>query len=148
MSFRQVSKEKWVVVSALEDVYRDLVEDKRVFTAMHQLFAAGLAYGLLHNKRLDKKQTYTITKLSNIVDNVTASVVDVVFWVLYDKGKDSEVWAEMLKIADGGVLALSETYHAHGELDIPRLLDESTRLWPKSVERLHNVQFATDGNRS
>lgn len=137
--FKQISKEKWQVDSSLEDVYRELIDDKGVFAAKHQLFAAGLVYGLLHNKRLDKKRTYAITKLFQISDDTTAAVVDVIFWVLGDKDKDSDVWVEMLKIADGGVLALSEEYHANGDLDIARILDESTRLWPQRIKNLANV---------
>lgn len=136
-TLRRVSKEKWQVESALKDEYKELVVDKKIFAAKHQLFAAGLAYGLLHNKRLDKKRTYSITKLFQISDDATAAVVDVVFWVLNKGGKDSEVWAEMLRMADGGVQALSDAYHAGGgDLDIPRLLDESTKLWPKRVKEL------------
>ena len=136
-SLRQISKEKWQVESALKDEYEELVVVKKVFAAKHQLFAAGLAYGLLHNKRLDKKRTYSLIKMNQISDGATAAVVDVVFWVLNKDGKDSEVWAEMLRVADGGVQALSDAYHAGGGgLDIPRLLDESTKLWPKRVKEL------------
>lgn len=138
MKFRRVSKEKWQVESALKDEYTELVSKDKVFASKHQLFAAGLAYGLLHDMRLDKKRDYSITKLFQIADDATVAVVDVAFWTLNGGGKDSEVWAEVLRVADGGVLALSEAYHA-GDLDIPRLLDESTKLWPARAKRLHNV---------
>lgn len=138
-SFRQISKEKWQVESSLESVYRELVDDKGVFAAKHQLFAAGLVYGLIHNKRLDKKRTYAITKLFHIADDVTAAVVDVVFGVLPNKEKDIDVWTEMLKIADGGVLALSDAYHSGGDIDIPRILDEAAKMWPKRIMNLCNV---------
>lgn len=139
-SLRRISKEKWQVESALKDEYKELVVDKKIFAAKHQLFAAGLAYGLLHNKRLDKKRTYSITKLFQISDDATAAVVDVVFWVLNGGRKDSEVWAEMLRVADGGVQALSDVYHASGDsIDIPRLLDESVKMWPERVKGLHNI---------
>ena len=137
--FRQVSKEKWQVESALKDEYAELVSKNKVFASKHQLFAAGLAYGLLHNKRLDKKRTYSITKLFNIADDATTAVVNVAFWTLNGGGKDSEVWAEVLKVADGGVQALSDMYHSGGGLDIPRLLDESTKLWPSRAKKLHNI---------
>lgn len=136
-AFRRISSEKWQVESALKDEYEDLVVKNKVFAAKHQLFAAGLAYGLLHNKRLDKKRAYSLIKMNQISDGATAAVVDVVFGVLNKSGKDSEVWAEMLRVADGGVQALSDAYHSGGgDLDIPRLLDESTRLWPERVKEL------------
>lgn len=138
MKFRRVSKEKWQVESALKDEYVEMVSKEKVFASKHQLFAAGLAYGLLHDVRLDKKRTYSITKLFQIADDATAAVVDVAFWTLNGGGKDSEVWADVLKVADGGVQALSEAFHS-GDLDIPRLLDESTRLWPKRVKKLYNI---------
>lgn len=138
-SFRRVSKEKWQVESALKDEYTELVSKEKVFASKHQLFAAGLAYGLLHNKRLDKKRTYSITKLFQIADDATAAVVDVAFWTLNGGGKDSEVWAEVLRVADGGVQALSDAYHTGGGLDIPSLLDESTKIWPSRAKKLHNI---------
>ena len=139
-TLRRVSKEKWQVDSALKDEYKELVDDKKIFAAKHQLFAAGLAYGLLHNKRVDKKRAYSITKLFQISDDATAAVVDVVFWVMNKGGKDSEVWTEMLRVADGGVQALSDAYHAGGsDLDIPRLLDDSTKLWPKRAKELDGI---------
>ena len=137
-AFRRVSEEKWQVESSLKDEYTELVSNKKVFSSKHQLFAAGLAYGLLHNKRLDKKRTYSITKLFQISDDATAAVVDVAFWTLNKGGKDSEVWAEVLSVADGGVKALSDAYLS-GDLDIPRLLDESTKLWPARAKKLHNI---------
>lgn len=138
-AFRRVSKEKWQVESALKDEYTELVSKEKVFASKHQLFAAGLAYGLLHNKRLDKKRTYSITKLFQIADDATSAVVDVAFWTLNGGGKDSEVWAEVLRVADGGVLALSDAYHSGGGLDIPSLLDESTKIWPSRAKKLHNI---------
>lgn len=138
-TFRQISKEKWQVVSALEDVYRELVDDKKVFPTKHHLFAAGLVYGLLHNKRLDKKRTYAITKLFHISDDVTTAVVDIVFWILNGGEKDAEVWAKMLAIADGGILALSEVYHTSGDLDIPHILNNATKLWPERAKSFHNI---------
>lgn len=138
MKFRRVSKEKWQVESSLKDEYAELVDKEKVFASKHQLFAAGLAYGLLHNKRLDKKRTYSITKLFQIADDATAAVVDVAFWALNGGGKDSEVWTEVLRVADGGVQALSDAYRS-GDLDIPRMLDESTKLWPARVKKLHNI---------
>lgn len=138
MKFRRVSKEKWQIESSLKDEYAELVGKEKVFASKHQLFAAGLAYGLLHNKRLDKKRTYSITKLFQIADDATAAVVDVAFWALNGGGKDSEVWTEMLRVADGGVQALSDAYRS-GDLDIPRMLDESTKLWPARAKKLHNI---------
>ena len=139
-TLRRISSEKWQVESALKDEYEDLVVKNKVFAAKHQLFAAGLAYGLLHNKRLDKKRTYSLIKMNQISDGATAAVVDVVFWVMNKGGKDSEVWTEMLRVADGGVQALSDAYHVGGgDLDIPRLLDDSTKLWPKRAKELDGI---------
>lgn len=141
-AFRRVSKEKWQVESALKDEYTELVSKEKVFASKHQLFAAGLAYGLLHNKRLDRKRTYSITKLFQISDDATEAVVNVAFWTLNGGGKDSEVWTEVLRVADGGVQALSDAFHAVGGLDMPRLLDESTKLWPSRAKKLHNIGAA------
>ena len=97
-------------------------------------------YGLLHDKRHSKKPTVAVTKLFAISDKATASIIDVVFWTLRDKKDDKAVWTEMLHIADGGVVALSEMYDSGGgDIDIPRLLDDAKKLWPGRSKSLYNI---------
>lgn len=140
---RRITGEKWEIATSRNDDYEKLVTRGKLFSAKHQLFAAGLVYGLLHGKRHDKKPIATITKLFAINDKATTSLIDVVFWLVNDKKDDKKVWAEMLHIADGGVVALSEMYDSSGDIDISRLLDDAKKLWPGRAESLYNVG-ATD----
>ena len=139
MELRRVSGEKWQLETAAEDVYDELVVKDKIFPSKYHLFAAGLAYGLLHGKRHNKKPTHAFTKLHMIGDDAIGRVIDVVFWVLKDGRGDSEVWAEMLRIADGGVLEMGKMYRTSGDINIPRLLDECHRLWPSRAKDLSNV---------
>ena len=136
---RRITGEKWEITTSRSDDYEKLVTREMLFPKKHHLFVAGLVYGLLHGKRSDKKPTAAVTKLFAIGDKTTAGIIDVVFWVMNDKKGDKQVWSEMLHIADGGVAALSEMYDSSGGIDIPRLLDDAKRLWPRRVKRLHNI---------
>lgn len=137
---RRITGEKWEIATSRNDDYEKLVTRGRLFPTKHHLFAAGLVYGLLHGKRHDKKPTAALTKLFVIGDKTTTAVIDVVFWILNDKKDDKKVWTEMLHIADGGVMALSEMYGSGGgDINIPRLLDDAKKLWPRQTKRLHNI---------
>lgn len=137
---RRITGKKWEISTSRSDDYEKLVTRGRLFSAKHQLFAVGLVYGLLHGKRHDKKPTVALTKLFAIGDKATTGLIDVVFWVLNDKKDDKEIWMEMLHIADGGVVALSEMYdQCGGDIDVPRILDDAKRMWPKRVKSLNNI---------
>lgn len=137
---RRITSEKWEILTSRNDDYEKLVTRGRLFPTKHHLFAAGLVYGVLHEKRHDKKPTAALTKLFAISDETTTSLINVVFWVLNDHNADKKVWTEMLHIADGGVVALSEMYdQCGGEIDIPRLLDDAKALWPRRVGSLYNI---------
>lgn len=137
---RRITGEKWEISTSRNDDYEKLVTRGKVFPTKHHLFAAGLVYGLLHGKRHGKKPTVALTKLFAIADKTTTSLIDVVFWVLNDKNDDKKVWAEMLHIADGGVMELSKMYDVGGgDLNIPRILDDAKKLWAGRVESLHNI---------
>lgn len=137
---RRITSEKWEIATSRNDDYEKLVTRGRFFPTKHQLFAAGLVYGLLHEKRHDKKPTVAITKLFAINDKATKSLIDVVFWVLNDKKDDKKVWVEMLHIADGGVVALREMYdQGGGDVDVPHLLDDAKKMWSERAKSLNNI---------
>ena len=142
--FDLASREKWSVCTALKEIYKELVEEKGLFPTMHQLFAAGLAYGLLHNKSLDKKPAYEFTKLYAIRDETTTSVINIVFGVLGGTKDDLKTWNKMLRIADGGVWALNDMYRSSGDINMPALLDEAKRQWPERAEQL--LRLTSTGN--
>ena len=140
---RRITSEKWEIATSRNEDYEKLVTRGRLFPTKHQLFAAGLVYGLLHGKRHDKKPTVALTKLLVIGDETTTNLIDVVFGVLNNKKDDKKIWAEMLHIADGGVAALSEMYdQCGGDIDVPRLLDGARRAWPERVKCLNNIDIS------
>lgn len=137
---KRITVEKWEIATSRNVDYEKLVTRGKLFSSKHQLFAAGLVYGLLHDKRHEKKPTVSITKLFAINDKSTKSLIDVVFWVLNDKKDDKKVWIEMLHIADGGVVALREIYdQGGGDIEIPRLLDDAKKIWPERIKTLNNI---------
>ena len=146
---RRITVEKLEISTSRNDDYEKLVTRGKLFSAKHQLFAAGLAYGLLHGKRHDKKPTTALAKLFVIADKTTTSLIDVVFWVLNNKKDYKEVGAEMLHIADGGVMELSKMYDSGGgEIDISRLLDDAKNLWSERAKSLNNIDIRGSGTSS
>ena len=133
---RRISSEKWQLETAMEDIYDELVVKKKIFPSKYHLFAAGLAYGLLHAKRYNKKPTHAFTKLHMIGDDAIAKAIDVVFWVIKNGRSDSEAWAEMLHIADGGVQEMGKMHRDSGGINIHRILDDCHKMWPGRAKDL------------
>lgn len=136
---RRISGEKWQLETEVGDTYDELVTSKKLFPSKYHLFAAGLVYGLLHGKRHNKKPTQAFTKLHMIGDDTILKVIDVVFWTLKDGRTDYEVWAEMLRIADAGVLEIDSMSKSNGGINVPRILDNCQKEWPNRANNLNNI---------
>lgn len=128
--------------TALGDFYGELVGDEELFLNRYSLFAAGLAYGLLYDRKHDVKPTTSFVKLPSIKDEVVLDVLDFVYRVLDDGRDRHKVWSQMLSIADGGVKELYEIYKGNGNFRIPHLVKEAESLWPTRAKELHNINLS------
>ena len=138
----KISDDSLEIRTALKDIYDDLVNSLKLFPNNYSLFTAGLVYGLLHDKRHDIKPTAAFTKLFAINDSAAKDVIDLIYYVLDDGQKEkSEVWGDMLYIADGGVLELNDIYKSNKNFRIPHLLQESEDLWNDRIKILHNINL-------
>lgn len=157
--------------SARPDIYGEMVDDRGLFPFKYHLFCAGLVYGLLHKKRLDPETDGTAKKrlvgnaallgdkkqpsapgsdmtefigLSDIADQEVRDVVDLVYRVLDGGGRPSgEVWRDMLHIADGGVVALHDTYKSNRDLTMRDTVEGADAAWAARAGDLHNMGNAT-----
>ncbi len=138
---KKISNESWQILSAIEDIYEDLVKTKKLFSDRYHLFAAGLVYGLLHNKHHDTKPHSEFIKLLVITDDDIKNVIDVVFSILDDGREPREIWNEMLHIADGGVLELNKIYASNKDFRISHIFEEAEKLWPDRAKNLYNINL-------
>lgn len=138
----KISDDSLEIKSALKEIYKDLVDSLKLFPNNYSLFTAGLVYGILHKKRHDVKPNASFIKLFAITDSASKDVIDLIYYVLDDdKRERTEIWADMLHIADGGVFALNDIYKSHKNFRIPHLLKESMAIWPERVKELHNINL-------
>ena len=138
---KKISEESWPVLTAVEEVYADLVKSQKLFNSYYHLFSAGLVYGLLHKKQHTVRPSIDFTKLLVIGDDSVKRVIDLVFCVLDDGRDPKEIWQDMLYIADGGVLALNNIYKSNNNFRIPHLLQEIQKVLPERIMDLHNINL-------
>lgn len=140
-----ISGEALEIKSALKEVYDDLVGKVGLFSSNYALFCTGLVYGLLHGKTHGTKPNAAFIKLFAISDPVSRDVIDLVYRLLDDGREKNEIWQQMLSIADGGVLALNDTYKSNKSLRIPHLVEEAAGLWEGRMGSLHNINRGKGG---
>ena len=53
----QITKAKtdYQITTAVNDIYQDIVKNKKLFETMYHFWALGLVYGILHKKETPKK---------------------------------------------------------------------------------------------
>ena len=121
----------------IPNVYDKLVDEKKLFPYKYHLFAAGLIYGMLHDKQYQKLPNSQYTDIvKSVGDELTNDVINLVFTIL-DDGKDqSQTWGVMLRMADWGVSSLDDIYERHNNFTIPTLVKVAQQRWPKRMKDL------------
>lgn len=129
--------------TAIPDVYKKFVDEEKLFSRRHHLFAFGLVYGLLHKRRYDKNPFSDIVAVNRISKSeVTKDIIDIVSNLLDDgKSTDNAVFNEMLHIADGGVMELKKIYDKNKNFTIHNLIVESEEQWGERAKELHNINL-------
>lgn len=138
----KISDESLEIRTSLKEIYNDLVDSLKLFPNNYSLFTAGLVYGLLHKKRHDIKPNSAFIKLFAINEPSTKDVIDLIYYVLDDGTREkSAIWADMLHIADGGIIELHNIYKANKNFRITYLLQEAENLWPQRITELYNINL-------
>ena len=134
-----ISHQPWMIQTARQHMYDDLVDDKNLFRTRYDLFVLSLVYGLLHNKACADRPHADMVKVNSIGSESTKHIIDVAY-ILLDDGKDErDIKAQLLRIADGGVEALSDIYYKTNNLDIHALIAEAKLIWPVRMKRFANI---------
>lgn len=134
-----ISHQPWMIQTALSDKYEDLVDYQNLFSTKYDLFVLGLVYGLLHDLISTDKPHANIVKINTISNPTAKDIIEMVYMLLDDGRDERDIKSDMLRIADGGVKALSAVYHDTGDLDISLLIKEAEQVWPMRIKKLHNI---------
>ena len=135
-----VSHEPWMIQTAIPNIYEDLITVKKLFRTQYDLFVAGLVYGLLLDLYSDVKPHADIVKINSISSDTVKNIIDLVYLMLDDGRNERDIKTQLLRIADGGVIALNDIYYKTPRgLDIKSLVAEAERVWPTRVGQLRNV---------
>ena len=134
---------QFMIRTSTPDIYDFLVGTEKKFRNQHHLFTFGLIYGILHNMHSEKKFNKDIVYLSAITDNITKSILEVAYCILDDGKPEREIFNEILRIADGGIVELQKIYDQNKDFGIPNLIQEAESLWKTRVLNLHNINLST-----
>lgn len=137
-----ISDKGLMIRTAVPGIYDSLVDAEKLFLKRHHLFVFGLVYGMLHKLKHDKRPDSDMVYVNQIKEVVTKDMIDIVFQLLDDGNRDEDkLFEEMLRIADGGVVALKKIYDENKDFTTPNLILESERLWSARAKELNNINF-------
>ena len=138
---KRISERPLQLRSSLKNIYDEFVEEKKLFQTNYHLFSFGLVYGLMKSKKSEKNPTSDFIKINTIGDQHIKDVIDIVYHLLDDSDREEEIWQDMLRIADGGLVELKEIYDKNKNFRIPDLVLESESLWKEKIIDLKNVNL-------
>ncbi len=128
--------------TAYPEIYEELCQNRKLFKLEIHLFASALAMGVLSDAKSEKKPVHDIIRLSQLSRDEHQEVKDVINIIsqLVYVGPDKRARGEnIIAYADGGIDLLWQDVKTQGVLDIPRILDETKRKWPKRIIELLNT---------
>ena len=80
-----------------------------------------------------------MVKINSISNETVKHIIDMAYMLLDDGRNEHDIKAQLLRIADGGVMALNDIYYKTGEWDIHDLIDEAEQIWPIRIKQLQNI---------
>lgn len=128
----------FMLKTAYADVYAELVTNKKYFTRQVQLFVAGLAIGVVKNRKSTKTPNRDIVRMVILENNLGLfkDVIDLVAEIVCINMDEKECGAAILSYADGGIEYIWDEYKTQGTLDLPRIYDEIKNEWPNAIEAI------------
>lgn len=133
-----ISQQPWMIQTARQGIYEDLVDVKKLFKTRYALFVLGLVYGLLHDRTCSDQPHADMVRVNSISSESAKHIIDIAY-ILLDDGKDEPDKTQLLRIADGGVEALNDIYYKTNDLDIHGLIAEAKQIWPVRVKQLAKI---------
>ena len=140
----QITKAKtdYQITTAVNDIYQDIVKNKKLFETMYHFWALGLVYGTLHNKLLpNKARSADIIRIQQIHDETITDVINICYSILDDGKGEREVFNKMLSHADAGIVELTKLYEKNGSFILPVVLEDAKEIWATRVKELRNINL-------
>ncbi len=131
------------VRTAFPEKYRELVEQRKLFTFMYDLFLLALMVGLLRGSRSEARKEGDIVKVGQIKSEETKRALEVVCCLLPGED-DRSRWNQALAYADGGLEQLWQQFQTLGHLDILRLVAEAKAEWPDKLSEVFKMPVTTE----
>ena len=139
----QITKAKtdYQITTSVNDIYQDIVKNKKLFETMYHFWALGLVYGILHKKEYKKARSADIIRIQQIHDETITDVINICYSILDDGKGEREVFNKMLNHADAGVVELTKLYEKNGSFILPVILEDAKEIWATRVKELHNINL-------
>ena len=108
------------------------------------MFAFGLVYGILHNKKDEEtKKSGGFITITSISDNQIKDLLDIAYLLLDDGSGTKKIFDEMVAYADGGILELNEIFKKNKSFTIPNLMRDAEEKWRERAKDLENINLTS-----
>ena len=141
MNLISENEKSYTLTTANSTIYDELVEKKEIFDSKYHLFALGLVYGILNDKKSSKSKKHDLIKIRVITDTKIRECIDFCYMILKDEREDREVFNEMLEYADGGVEEIYQNFEQNGSLMLTSMIQDSKKRWSKVIPKLKNINL-------
>jgi hypothetical protein len=124
-----------------DSIYDIIVKKEKLFPNMWNLFALGLVYGILHNKKSTKRRNNDLFRLNQVSEESIKDVIDICYMILDDGRNEKDIFNDILSFADAGVEELYKEYEKNGSFQLTKLIEDSKEIWKKRVKELNNINL-------
>lgn len=125
-------------------IYELLVDADHLFNHRYHLFAFGIVYGILHDKKDEKPKKNAFISISQISDLHIKELLNICYLILDDGSETKQIFNKMLAYADGGVIEINNIYKENKSFTLSNLIRDAEELWKKRVKNLHNINFKSN----
>jgi hypothetical protein len=148
-----ILEEEFMIRTAYPEIYDELCDVKQLFKLRVHLFTTALAVGVLYELHSEKKPKHDIIRLSQLKDRGGAwnmdeqrELIDLLARVCCEGSDKRSLGSWLLSCADGGLEKLNREYQEQGILDLPRILEEGKKVWPRRIEELLSRKISNKEN--
>ena len=135
-----VLPDNFMIRTAHREMYKELQQEKKIFKLQIHLFTAALAIGFINNVKSQQQPRHDIVRLNQLHGNLRLyrDTIHILTQIVCKDKDRKDCGAELLSYADGGLELLWNDYQAQGILDLPRIFEETKKIWttrPKATRK-------------
>lgn len=132
--------EDMTIKTANPEIYKELVENKKLFAKSLHLFTSALAVGIILNKKSEKKAHHDLIRFSTVSDLEQKILVTTLARISCEGNDKKERGKVLLTFADGGLEYIWQEYQLAGNLDVSRLIGNiKNKCTEKTEEMLESI---------